>query len=365
MDEQKLYTIGFSVFPGIGPLRYRSLMKVFKSAAVAWQQPENVLKEVLGKSLAEKFIRFRNTFSLSDYLQKLRQEKVSVVTIDESKYPQLLREISDPPIALYIKGRKSDPPLDLARTLAVVGTRRMTPYGREITRELVAGLVRSGLTIVSGMAYGIDAQAHLAAIENGGKTIAVLGCGVDIAAPRVNTFIYNKIIDAGHGIVISEMPLSHLPDKGLFPARNRIISGLSLGVVVVEGNVTSGALITAKYAAEQGRDVFCIPGPVTSQASRGPLWLMQHGAKPVDRVEDIISELGISQKQPQKSENLTDLDEDQKCIYSLVAGGPLHIDEIIRTSGRPAGQVLNVLTQLELNSLIRDIGGKVFVALEN
>jgi DNA processing protein len=215
---------------------------------------------------------------------------VSILTIHNPKYPKLLREIPDPPQKLYVRGTGSK--INLEKTIAVVGTRHVTPYGREVTIRLVTDLVAHGYTIVSGLAYGVDAVAHQAAIDADGKTIAVLGCGIDIIAPASNTELYWRII-RGNGAVVSEIPPGVRPNKKKFVTRNRIISGLSLGVLVTEGAKKSGSLITANYAAEQGREVFAVPGPVNSVYSGASSFLLKNGAKLVESVDDIIEELTI------------------------------------------------------------------------
>lgn len=213
---------------------------------------------------------------------------IYTLQLTDSKYPGLLKEIPDPPVVLYVRGRGEK--IHLARTIAVVGTRRITDYGRTVTQKLVRDLVGKGYTIVSGMALGVDAVAHHEAIKAGGKTIAVLGCGIDIIYPSSNTDLYWDIV-RGHGAVVSEFPPGVRPDKKRFVTRNRIISGLSLGVVVIEGAEHSGTLITAKYAAEQGREVFAVPGPITSPYSRAAAILLKNGAKLVESADDIIEEL--------------------------------------------------------------------------
>ncbi|MEK9143681.1 MAG: DNA-processing protein DprA [Patescibacteria group bacterium] len=283
MTDEQRYWVAFSVFPGIGPVRFRHLLDTFGTAKAAWEAP-----------LSDTFIHFRKTFDLDEYLEKLNTLHVSVLTLSDPKYPKLLKEISDPPFLLYIRGKNTGEPINLDKTIAVVGTRNITHYGQEVTRKLVTGLVAHGFTIVSGMAYGVDAIAHQAAIDAGGKTIAVLGCGIDIIAPPSNARLYRAIGEEGQGAIVSEMPLGLKPDKGMFVARNRIISGLSMGVVVTEGADHSGALITARYAGEQGREVFAVPGPITSPYSRGPAQLIKKGAKLVERVEDILEELVIA-----------------------------------------------------------------------
>lgn len=280
MDQEKTYWVAFSVFPGIGPVRFRLLLDRFGSAKAAWAAP-----------LSEKFIHFRKTFDIEEYLERLAKLHVSVLTLNDPKYPRLLKEISDPPFLLYIRGVNTGEPINLQKTIAVVGTRNITRYGVEVTQKIVKDLVAAGFTIVSGLAYGVDAVAHQTAIDCGGKTIAVLGCGIDIIHPPSNARLYREISEGGFGAVISEMPLGLRPNKGLFVARNRIVSGLSLGVVVTEGAEDSGTLITARHAADQGREVFAVPGPITSLMSRGPARLLKNGAKLVESAEDIIEEL--------------------------------------------------------------------------
>jgi DNA processing protein len=254
-----------------------------------WDAPTTeLIKTGLGEKLSRSFDHFRNSFDSIAYQRQLHDDHIGVVTIDDSRYPKLLKEIVDPPFLLYVRGKKSDAPVDMEKTIAVVGSRKATPYGIAITKQLVHDLVVSGYTIISGMAYGIDAVAHEEAVASGGKTIAVLGCGVDVIAPQRNTHIYRKLAYEGYGAIISEMPLGLLPEKGLFVARNRIISGLSRGVVVIEGEKDSGTLITARNAGEQGRDVFAVPGPITSATSRGPSILLKNGAILVESVHDIL-----------------------------------------------------------------------------
>ncbi|MBI5620035.1 DNA-protecting protein DprA [Candidatus Gottesmanbacteria bacterium] len=252
MDEETAYWVGFSVFPGIGPVRFKLLLNYFGSAKNAWLAPAETLKNIhLGDKLTDQFVDFRKKFDVDDYIVQLEKLHVSVLTLTEPKYPTLLKQIPDAPFLLYIKGHKNKEPIDLARTIAVVGTRQVTHYGVDVTQRIVEGLVAYGFTIVSGLAYGVDAVAHQTAIDSGGKTIAVLGCGIDIIAPPSNARLYHQIAEEGVGAIVSEMPLGLRPNNGLFPARNRIISGLSLGVVVTEGADDSGALITARNAAEQ------------------------------------------------------------------------------------------------------------------
>ncbi len=239
MDEECRYFIGFSVFPGIGPVRFQLLLSYFGSAAAAWHASEKEFTSIhLPSSLCASFIKFRKDFSIDAYIKQLEKEHVIPIPITHPHYPKLLKEISDAPFVLYVKG-KTTTPIDMDRTIAVVGTRRATSYGMDVTKTLVRDFVAAGCTIVSGMAYGIDATAHETAIASDGKTIAVLGCGVDVCAPAENRHIYDALASGGYGAIVSEMPLGLRPSKGLFPARNRIISGLSKGVLIIEAQEKS------------------------------------------------------------------------------------------------------------------------------
>jgi DNA processing protein len=241
--------------------------------------------------------------------------------------------------------------------IAVVGTRKITGYGMAVTRKITEGLVINNMTIVSGMAYGVDTVAHETAIKNQGKTIAVLGCGVDIIHPVSNTRLYWQIIKE-NGLVISEFPPGQMATKGLFPARNRIISGLCLGVVITEGTIKSGALITARNAAEQGREVFAVPGPITSDLSDGPTMLLKHGAKLVTQVQDVLEELKINSKSeyrnPKKipNSNYQSLSKEEKIIIELLTRESLHFDDLVRESGLLSSTVGSLLTELEMKNII-------------
>lgn len=363
MEEERKYWVGFSVFPGIGPLRFRLLLRYFGTARAAWEaQPETLKKIKLGEKLTDEFVDFRKKFDFDNYLTQLTKYRVAVLTLADHKYPKLLKEIPDAPFLLYVKAKKLVKPLNLEKTIAIVGTRKITNYGRDVTQKIVSELVSYGFTVVSGMAYGVDAAAHRAAIDAGGKTIAVLGSGIDIIAPPSNARLYHEIGEEGAGAVISEMPLGLRPNKGLFPARNRIISGLSLGVVVTEGADDSGALITARNAAEQGREVFAVPGPITSPYSKGPAKLIKNGAKLVESAEDILEELGIN---PTNTANPTNKQikgktkEEQK-ILELLKDGQMQIDEITRKTNLTSSAVAATLTVLEMKGIVKDLGDKVY-----
>ena len=360
MDETA-YWIGFSVFPGIGPVRFRLLLEYFGSAKAAWHASSAELSAIkLSERIRTEFVKFRNTFDIAQYCQKLESLHIGCLTLRDKKYPALLAQISDAPFVLYVKGSRTKVPIDLHRAIGVVGTRHVTSYGAEVTKRLVTELVSYGFTIVSGLAYGVDAIAHKAALDAGGNTIAVLGCGIDIIAPPSNANLYTQIA-AGHGAIVSEMPLGMRPSKGLFPARNRIISGLSLGVVVTEGADDSGALITARNAGEQGREVFAVPGPITSPYSRGPAKLLKNGAKLVESANDIIEELGIAKSAifVPKYRVQGQTGEEQKIIDSLQKER-MHIDTLVHATNLTIAQVAATLTVLEMRNVVKDFGEKVY-----
>lgn len=365
MDQETKYWVAFSVFPGIGPVRFKLLYDYFGSAKAAWlANPQELRNIKLGEKLTCEFIAFRDTFDIERYLKQLEKLHVLVVTRNDPKYPKLLAQIPDPPFLLYIKGRNTGRPINLDRTIAVVGTRKITRYGEDVTSRLVTGLVSYGFTIVSGLAYGVDAAAHQAALDAGGKTIAVLGCGIDIIAPPSNARLYWNIANGG-GAIVSEMPLGLRPNKGLFPARNRIISGLSLGVVVTEGAGDSGALITARNAVEQGREVFAVPGPITSPYSRGPAQLIKKGAKLVESVEDIIEEFGLENLRKAspcggKGTPYKGGTKEEEKILVLLADRQMHIDELVRVTNLKISAVAASLTLLEIRGIVKDYGAKMY-----
>ena len=341
-------------------MRFKLLLEYFESADKAWNAPVSELRRIgLGEILTAKFEQFRREFSLQGYTQKVKDLGIAVLTLRDEKYPRLLAQIPDAPFLLYIKGKKEPGKVwDIERAVGVVGTRRITSYGVKVTQTIVQGLVDSGVTIVSGLALGVDAVAHEAALEAGGKTIAVLGCGVDCCYPQSNQNLYDRIAGGG-GMIISEFPLSKRTAKGLFPARNRIISGLSQGIVVTEGAEDSGALITASYAGEQGRDVFAVPGPVTSQFSKAPNALLKKGAKLAESAADILEELGFNQTK--KSQRKVIVPEgatpEERAIITLLISADLHQDEIIRKLSFDSGVVASTLSLLEIKGMVRNDGG--------
>jgi DNA processing protein len=293
-------------------------------------------------------------------LSLLREVGGRVITLKDEEYPKRLKDIYDPPALLYVRGelKKED-----EFAISIVGSRKTTPYGRWFTEKVSQELARHGVTIVSGMARGIDSLAHWGAISGGGRTIAVLGCGVDVIYPSENRNLFAKMID--RGAILSEFPMGSPPEGGHFPRRNRIISGLSLGVVVVQASEKSGSLITAGYALEQGREVFAVPGNVGTESSRGTHRLIKEGAKLVESSEDILEEIlpqwrGERETTPKVEIPRPDLTEEEKVLYEFLSETPLHIDVMIRESRLDPGKVSSLLLNLELKGLVSQWPGKCF-----
>lgn len=358
-----LYYLGFSYFDGVGPMRLKVLIAKFDSVKKAYEASTRDLQNIMPTKLADEFIIFRLKFNPSKEIEMLKKKNIQVISWEDKMYPPQLKNISDPPICLYIKGKLKNIDFSKDYFIAIVGTRNPTPYGIQITKKFGSELSRAGFVIVSGMATGIDAAAHKSALENKGKTIAVLGCGVDIPYPPSNQKLYSEIINQG-GLVISEFPPGHMVIKGLFVARNRIIAGLSRGVLIIEGLKDSGALITARYAAEQGKEVFAAPGPITSPLSQAPHLLLKQGAKLVTSVEDIYEELGL-RLIPNKKESIEmQLTEEEREIFLALQKEPLLIDEIALQISQPIHQVLNTISLLEIKGVIeKNSEGKYQVRL--
>ena len=350
MDENILYYLGFSYCSGIGPLRFQQLMEHFKDVKKAYLASKQELSTILWPSIVKNFMDFRNTFDAERELNSFQQQNITVATVDSLQYPPQLLNIKYPPICLYIKGEKNCNNFAEDLYFGVVGTRYPSSYGEYITNQFAGDLADAGFTIVSGMAKGVDAIAHSAAIGKRKKTVAFLGCGVNHAYPFENRKLYHEII-TGNGVVISEFPPDMYVDRGLFVARNRLISGLSQGLLVVEGKKTSGALITANCALEQGKDVFAPPVPLNSTNSEAPIFLLKNGAKLVLSVEDILDEYKM-QRAAIKTTQIKNLQEEEKLIMQEVAKEPLLANDIGLHLGWPIHKVLTFITLLEIKSAL-------------
>ncbi len=358
MDTLQYY-IGFNLVRGIGPVRLRALLDVFGDVERAYHAPADALRRAgLERRALESLLETRARVDLEREMQRVAAAGVRVLTWEDGGYPQLLREAPAPPPLLYVRGRLEP---DDAWAVAVVGTRRASVYGREVTRRLSTGLARSGITVVSGLARGIDGVAHRAALEAGGRTIAVLGCGVDRVYPPEHRELARQI--SAHGALVSEYPLGTPPEAGNFPPRNRVISGLSLGVLIAEAGRSSGALITADYAAEQGRDVFAVPGSILSAGSVGTNRLIQDGAKLVLESADILRELNLTMATEQaQARHLLPASEAEAALLAHLGPEPVHVDDLRRMAGLPIAEVTSTLALMELKGFVRQVGGMQYVA---
>jgi DNA processing protein len=352
------YWVGFSRMPGIGRVKISQLSDHFTSLEHAWKASAAELKKAgLDSKTVDTIVTLRPTISPDAEVDSLERYKVKTLTCDSSDYPQRLKEIYDYPPVLYVRGTLL--PEDEC-CLAVVGTRRATVYGRQVTEELVTDLARSGITIVSGLAKGIDSIAHRAALEAGARTIAVFACGLDIVYPAENAKLAREVME--HGALISEYPLGTRPKADNFPRRNRIMSGLSLGVLVIEAGESSGALITANQALEQNREVFAVPGSILSPASRGTNNLIQEGAKLVRNYIDILEELNLAMMAQQlEMKELLPADKTESLLLKQLSREPAHIDEICRNSGLAAALVSSALAMMELKGMVKQVGGMNYV----
>lgn len=351
------YYLGFNLTPGIGPVRLRRLLEHFHSPERAWNASA---AELRAAGLDEKSIgsltATRARVSLTEELARIRKLGITLLTWDDPGYPARLRHIYAPPPLLYTRGTLlPDEPL-----VAIVGTRRATTYGQEVAHRLAQDLARNGVTVVSGLALGIDTEAHKGALVAGGRTIAVLACGVDQPYPLRNRELAAKIV--AQGALLSDYPPGTAPEPRNFPPRNRIISGLSLGVVVVEAGERSGALITCNFATEQGRDVLAVPGSIFSPVSRGCHELLSQGARLVRGVEDVLDELNLTQAAAQEEARRIVLEDPvEAMVLESLAREPRHVDELGRSCDLSAATVSSTLTVLELKGLARHVGGMQYV----
>lgn len=353
------YWLGFSLVPGIGPKRLLLLAKAFGNLTNAWEANESQLRAAgLDEETTANLLQMQAKLDLDAEMSRVEQVGAHLLTPEDANYPALLKNMPDAPLTLYVRGRLTAQD-DLA--LAVVGTRKATGYGKDAAAYFSRHLADEGVTIVSGLAHGIDAAAHRSALEAGGRTIAVLGCGIDRVYPPDHAELAKHI--AQQGALVSEFALGVKPEARNFPRRNRIISGISLGVLIVEAPEQSGAMITATLAAEQGREVFAVPGSIFNMASAGTNRLIQDGAKLVITVEDILDELNIARrkvearaltKQIAPAESATGAYEN--AVLRFLSSDPLPVDELVLRSALPASELLGVLTLLELQGYVEADG---------
>jgi len=354
----KEYLVALSTFTPLGPVRLKLLLSYFKKAGKVWNVRHSDLLNVgIGTKTAENFIRHRDSFDIGAYFKKLEKLSIKTLTLNDPDYPVNLKEITDAPYVLYVRGKlvKSD-----ARAVAIVGTRTMTGYGREVTQKFSSDLANYGITIVSGLALGVDAEAQRSALRAGGRTIAVLASGLDIISPLTNQALALEFIK-NHGALVSEYPLGHVPFKSDFAIRNRLISGLSKAVIVIEGRIKSGTFYTVNAAAAQGRTVFAVPGQITSSTAEAPNYLIQNGAKLITKTADIMEELHMQMIVDREVvENIMPGNTDEEKILKLLDNEALHLDELVRISDMPASVISARLTFMEMKGMVRGMGGGIY-----
>lgn len=359
MDDKKFW-VGFNLIKGIGAVRMQGLVAHFGDLESAWKAaPAELAQAGLGLKVIERVVQARENVNLEQVWEKIQKQGIQILTWQDESYPQRLKEIDQPPPVLYIRGEYL--PDDLF-AVAVVGTRRVTAYGRQITEELAAFLAANGMTVISGLARGVDAIAHQTALKAGGRTIAVLGSGVDKIYPPEHRTLAEQMME--RGAILSDYAPGTQPEASNFPPRNRIISGLSLAVVVVEAGETSGALITAEFAAEQGREVFAVPGSILAPQSKGTNKLIQNGALPLLSVNDLMQALDITRVGEQKAaRKIMPADAIEAKLLTVLTNEPMHVDEIRNQSELPIEKVSAALVLMELKGMVRQVGGMNYVVL--
>ena len=357
-----MYWVGFNLVKGIGAVRFKTLLDKFGNAETAWNaSPEALAQTGLSQKILESFQQVRKGVSLEKIEERIKSLGVSLLTWEDEAYPRHLKEIDQPPPVLYVRGGLL--PQD-EWTVAIVGTRRVTSYGRQVAEEVATTLAVSGITIVSGLARGVDSIAHQAALNCGGRTLAVLGNGVDLIYPPENRRLASQVIE--HGALMSDYALGTPPDGINFPPRNRLISGLSLAVIVIEAGITSGALITATFAAEQGRDVFAVPGNIHAPQSQGTNRLIRDGAQPLLNPQDVLEALNLTMvTEHQTARVALPTDPVEAQLYKLLSSQPMHVDEIRAQADMPIEAVSARLAMMELKGMVRQVGGMNYVAVKD
>jgi DNA processing protein len=354
--------IALNMVPHLGPVRLRRLLEIFDSPEQVLSAKRNELQRIdgLNQTLVDSLVSWEDVVDLPQELARIRDFEASVLTLEDADYPALLREIHDPPTVLYVWGKIE--PRD-HHAVGVVGSRRTSHYGLECAKKISYQIAYAGLTVVSGLARGIDTASHQGALAAKGRTIAVLGTGLHHLYPAENRALAEKIVAAG--AVVTEFPMDTTPDRQTFPMRNRIISGWGFGLLVVEAGIHSGALISASQAADQGRNLYAIPGPIDRPTSHGANRLIQQGAKLVMSVDDILEDVQtLFPKAPALSPSKPpDLGGDLLKVYEAIKSRETSIDEIIQGSGISAGSTTVALLQLEMRHLVKQLPGKNFVKL--
>jgi DNA processing protein len=365
MDSREAL-VALNMVDHVGPVRLRQLIEFFgKPEAILSASSDQLLRvRGIGEDTASAIANWQSGIDLASELKRIEDFGCHIVTKDDPEYPGLLREIYDPPFVLYVKGKllASD-----KNSVAMVGSRMTTHYGIEVARKLAYQLAYIGVTVISGGARGIDTAAHQGALAAKGRTLAVLGTGINIVFPPENAELYERI--AANGAILTQFPFNRPGDKQSFPIRNRIVAGMTLGAVVVEANLSSGALITANFANEYGRQVFAVPGRIDSPRSKGCHDLIKKGAKLCEGAEDILTEFEYLFPQSNKPATASEtgvlpaleLQPNEQKVYDALGSGETSIDEVIRRSGLPASAASVALLSLEMKRVIRQLPGKLFV----
>jgi DNA processing protein len=352
--------VGFSLVKGIGAVRFQALLETFGDLQTAWNAPaQSLMAAGLNPRLVENLVHIRAQVSLESVWEKIQQQGIQVLTWEDENYPRRLKEIAQPPPVLYLRGELR---VEDEWAVAVVGTRRLTAYGRQVAEEVAGTLARSGVTVVSGLARGIDSVAHQAALNAGGRTLAVLGSGLDQLYPPENRKLAEQICQ--HGALLSDYPPGTAPDAANFPPRNRIISGLSMAVVIVEAGQTSGALITAAFAADQGREVFAVPGNINAPHSVGTNRLIRDGAHPMLDPQEILEVLELEMVTEHHAARVAlPADAVEAQLFAVLEREPLHVDEIRARTELPIEKVTATLALMELKGMVRQVGGMQYVSV--
>ncbi len=363
-QRELFYWLALSMAHGVGPVAFARLLRHYQSPEAVFRASAEELSRFprLSRKTIDEITNFDWAPRVENQLKKVREKGLTLVTLNDPRYPSRLKEIHSPPSILWAAG---DFQTEDAAAVAIVGSRGATDYGREHSGRLARELAGAGVTVVSGMAMGIDAAAHRGALEAGGRTIGVLGCGLDVIYPRVNRDLFEKVPRSG--VLLSEYPLGTEPQPGFFPVRNRIIAGLSVAVVVVEAAERSGALITADLALEQNREVLALPGRVGSIKSRGTHALLRQGARLVESAADILEEigpqLGARPASAAKKEEPADLTPKEKQVWDALGAEPLHVDQLSRQAGLTPAGLAPVLLELEIRSLVKQLPGMRYIRI--
>ena len=362
MTRTELYVV-LNSLRLIGPVRVRRLLDAFGTVEEIFLRNRSTLASVegVGPAAADSIKNWEKNFDLAAELQKCRELGIALMDREDPAYPPQLLEIYDPPLVLYYKG---DMEAARRRGVAIVGSRHTSHYGLEIAKKLSYQIAYAGLTVNSGLARGIDTAAHQGALAAKGRTVAVLGCSLDLVYPPENRALAEALVEKG-GALLSEFPLGTAPDKQTFPMRNRVVSGMSGGVLVIEAGESSGALITARMALDQGRQVFAVPGRIDNPQAKGCHRLIKDGAKLVEGVEDVLAEFEFlfpkSELEEPRKAWPEDLSGEEKQILGAMESMEVHVDELIRKCGLPSSVVSSTLLRLEMRKLVRQLPGKLFI----